>query len=87
VQPSQEGGRNHLADEGEGFDPDQLPDPLSPEGVLRGSGRGVFLARAFMDELEVRRDAGGWTTVTMTKFVDSVGAGLKAREPDCRDGT
>jgi serine/threonine-protein kinase RsbW len=64
-----------ISDEGEGFDPDQLPDPLSPEGVLRGSGRGVFLARAFMDELEVRRDAGGWTTVTMTKFVDSVGAG------------
>jgi serine/threonine-protein kinase RsbW len=64
-----------ISDEGEGFDPDQLPDPLSPEGLLRGSGRGVFLARAFMDELDVRRDAGGWTTVTMAKFVDSVGAG------------
>jgi serine/threonine-protein kinase RsbW len=63
-----------ISDEGEGFDPDQLPDPLSLEGLLRGSGRGVFLARAFMDELDVRRDAGGWTTVTMAKFVDSVGA-------------
>jgi serine/threonine-protein kinase RsbW len=64
-----------VSDEGEGFDPDQLPDPLSPEGLLGGSGRGVFLARAFMDELDVRRGAGGWTTVTMAKFVDSVGAG------------
>jgi serine/threonine-protein kinase RsbW len=64
-----------ISDEGEGFDPDQLPDPLSPEGLLKGSGRGVFLARVFMDELDVRRDAEGWMTVTMAKFVDSADAG------------
>jgi serine/threonine-protein kinase RsbW len=60
-----------ISDEGEGFDPDVLPGPLSPEGLLRGSGRGVYLARAFMDHLDVRRDAGGWTTVTMAKLLDS----------------
>jgi serine/threonine-protein kinase RsbW len=60
-----------IADEGEGFDPDHLPDPLSPEGLLRGSGRGVYLARAFMDEFHVQRDPVGWTTVLMAKSVES----------------
>jgi serine/threonine-protein kinase RsbW len=64
-----------IADEGEGFDPDNLPDPLCPEGLLRGSGRGVYLARAFMDEFSVQRDPAGWTTVTMVKFVNSADAG------------
>jgi serine/threonine-protein kinase RsbW len=60
-----------IADEGNGFNPDQLPDPLSPEGLLKGSGRGVYLARAFMDEFHVRREPVGWTTVTMAKSLDS----------------
>jgi serine/threonine-protein kinase RsbW len=64
-----------IADEGDGFNPDNLPDPLRPEGLLRGSGRGVYLARAFMDEFSVQRDPAGWTTVTMVKFVDPPDAG------------
>jgi serine/threonine-protein kinase RsbW len=64
-----------IADEGNGFDADNLPDPLCPEGLLRASGRGVYLARAFMDEFSVQRDPAGWTTVTMAKFVDSAHAG------------
>jgi serine/threonine-protein kinase RsbW len=63
--------RIEIADQGEGFDPDHLPDPRLPEGLLKGSGRGVYLARAFMDEFHVRREPGGWTTVTMTKSIDS----------------
>jgi anti-sigma regulatory factor (Ser/Thr protein kinase) len=64
-----------IADEGKGFDPDHLPDALSPEGLLRSSGRGVYLARACMDEFSVERDAAGWTIVTMAKFIDSANAG------------
>jgi serine/threonine-protein kinase RsbW len=60
-----------IADEGDGFDPDHLPDPLSPEGLLKGSGRGVYLARAFMDEFYVLREPLGWTTVIMAKSVHS----------------
>jgi len=63
--------RIEISDEGDGFDPDHLPDPLSPEGLLKGSGRGVYLARAFMDELSVRREPVGWTTVIMAKSVHS----------------
>jgi serine/threonine-protein kinase RsbW len=63
--------RIEITDEGDGFDPDHLPDPLSPEGLLKGSGRGVYLARAFMDEFHVRREPVGWTTVIMAKLVHS----------------
>jgi hypothetical protein len=39
------------ADEGEGFDPDHLPDPLSPVGLLEGPGPGIYLVRALTDEI------------------------------------
>src|ERR1700732_3111165 len=45
-----------ISDQGDGFDPDRLPDPLSPEALLEGSGRGIYLARTFMDEFHVERD-------------------------------
>ena len=34
-----------IADQGPGLDPATLPDPLAPENILRGSGRGIFLIR------------------------------------------
>lgn len=55
-----------VADEGGGFNPDNIPDPLSPENILRGSGRGVFLMRAFMDEVDFRQLSPG-TELTLTK--------------------
>ena len=44
-----------IADQGPGLDPSSLPDPLAPENILRGSGRGIFLIRAFMDEVHFRQ--------------------------------
>ena len=40
-----------IADQGAGLDPDAVPDPCAPENILRGSGRGIFLMRAIMDEV------------------------------------
>ena len=40
-----------IQDEGNGFDPDALPDPTAPENVMRESGRGVFLMRQLSDEI------------------------------------
>src|SRR5689334_12856044 len=42
-----------IGDEGDGFDLSALPDPLAPENLLRQSGRGLMLARAFMDEFDL----------------------------------
>ena len=44
-----------IADQGSGLNPDTIPDPLAPENILRGSGRGIFLIRAFMDEVNFRQ--------------------------------
>jgi serine/threonine-protein kinase RsbW len=44
-----------IADEGEGFEPDDLPDPLAEENLLRQSGRGLLLIRAFVDEFNMRK--------------------------------
>jgi len=55
-----------VADEGAGFDPEAVPDPLSPEGLLRPSGRGIFLMRAIMDEVHFRQLSPG-TEITLVK--------------------
>lgn len=41
-----------IADEGEGFDPDSLPDPTTDENLEKPSGRGVMLMLAYMDEVQ-----------------------------------
>ena len=44
-----------IADQGKGLNPECLPDPLAPENLLRGTGRGIFLIRSFMDEVHFRQ--------------------------------
>jgi len=41
-----------IADEGDGFDPSELPDPTAPENLEVPSGRGVMLMRNFMTRVE-----------------------------------
>jgi serine/threonine-protein kinase RsbW len=60
-----------IADEGEGFDFESLPDPLAPENLLRTSGRGLFLVRSFMDDVRIRRGESGGMEVTLVKFAVS----------------
>lgn len=55
-----------VADEGPGFDASTLPDPLSPEGLLKPSGRGIFLMRAIMDEVHFRQLSPG-AEITLVK--------------------
>lgn len=57
-----------IADEGEGLDPEKLPDPLAPENLLRGTGRGIFLIRSFLDEVHFRQLHPG-TELTLVKHL------------------
>ena len=57
-----------IGDEGEGFDPTAVPDPLAGENVLRGSGRGVMLMQAFMDEFQISKRSPQGTEVKMVKY-------------------
>lgn len=40
-----------VEDEGSGFDPDKLPDPLKEDNLLKPSGRGVYLMREYADSV------------------------------------
>jgi serine/threonine-protein kinase RsbW len=56
-----------VRDEGPGFDPQNLPDCCAPENLLKSSGRGIFLIRSFMDEIDLRRAPEGGMEVVMVK--------------------
>jgi serine/threonine-protein kinase RsbW len=64
---------NHLVirveDEGLGFDPAHLGDPLAPENLLRPNGRGIFYMKSFMDEIQYGSGPGGGTMVTLRKRI------------------
>jgi len=57
----------HVVDQGRGFNLADIPDPLAEENLLKPSGRGIFLMRAFMDEFDVRRSSEGGAEIVMAK--------------------
>jgi len=57
-----------VRDEGDGFDPNAVPDPLNAENLLRGSGRGVMLMQSFMDEFQISPGQPRGTEVKMVKY-------------------
>jgi serine/threonine-protein kinase RsbW len=56
-----------VRDQGEGFDPQEIADPLAPENILKSSGRGIFLIRNFMDHVELQRAPQGGMEIRMKK--------------------
>jgi serine/threonine-protein kinase RsbW len=53
VRVDVDGGRLaiHVRDEGDGFDPTQIPSPTDPDRIQRTDGRGLFLIRQLSDEV------------------------------------
>jgi len=60
-----------VLDQGEGFDPEEIADPLAPENLLKSSGRGIFFMRSFMDDVTLRRASEGGMEVRMVKKLSS----------------
>ncbi len=58
-----------IVDQGEGFEVQEVPDPLHENNLLRHSGRGLFLMGAFMDDMKVRKVLPSGTEVTLVKNV------------------
>lgn len=54
-----------VEDEGEGFDCSSIPDPLQGSNLLKGSGRGIFFMREFMDSVSWARTPAGGTRVEL----------------------
>jgi len=47
-----------VKDSGSGFDPTRLPNPIAAENLLAPHGRGIFLIRQYMDEVDFKFDRG-----------------------------
>ncbi len=58
-----------VRDQGPGFDPEHVANPLAPENLLKASGRGIFLIRSFMDDVILQRAPEGGMEIRMTKRV------------------
>ena len=53
-----------VEDEGQGFKSDAVPDPTSPDNLLRTHGRGLYLIKTLMDEVDFQQ---GGSVVHMRK--------------------
>ena len=58
-----------IRDEGDGFDPNDVPDCTLPENLDKPSGRGLMLMRAFMDDIRYN-DVGNQLTITKTCTIE-----------------
>lgn len=56
-----------VRDMGEGFTVENVPDPTDVQNLMKTSGRGIFLMRTFMDQVEWKHHSDGGTVVRMTK--------------------
>src|SRR5882757_8146615 len=61
-----------VRDQGEGFDPEQVANPLDAENLLKSSGRGIFLIRNFMDDVQLKRAPEGGMEIRMVKKAQPV---------------
>jgi len=66
-----------IRDQGKGMDLAKIPDPLAPENLLKTSGRGIFLIRSFMDEVQIHPSHTG-TEIKLVKHVP--GPAVDAKE-------
>ena len=57
-----------IRDEGEGFDPGEVPDPTDPANLLKASGRGLLLMGAFVDEFSIQRAKPNGMEAVLVKY-------------------
>ena len=56
-----------ISDQGDGFDPEKVSDPLNPQNLMKTSGRGIFYMKTFMDQIQYSFRPGVGTSLLMTK--------------------
>ena len=65
-----------IEDEGEGFDPRQVADPVRDKNLLKGAGRGIFIIRKFMDEVKYNKKG---NKIFMAKLIKKKKGGMRCR--------
>ena len=58
----------NIFDKGQGFDPDEIDDPLAEENLLKDTGRGIFIVKTLMDEVNVETTSDG-TKIQIKKAI------------------
>lgn len=56
-----------VRDQGKGFDPERVDDPLERANLMKPNGRGIFFMKNYMDEIDYTFEADGGTVVTLRK--------------------
>ena len=57
-----------IKDEGNGFNPDHIGDPLDPQNLMKESGRGIFLIKELTDNMDFKFSDKG-TEIIITKNI------------------
>jgi serine/threonine-protein kinase RsbW len=60
-----------IEDQGSGFDPESVQNPLLPENLLKPTGRGIFYIRSFMDDVRYEYKPNEGTVLKMKKVLPS----------------
>lgn len=66
-----------VTDQGDGFDPECIPDPTRPENIARSGGRGLFLMRELLDEVRYN-DCGNSVTLVLRLGPHGMGGAASA---------
>ena len=56
-----------IEDQGTGFDPEHLANPLAEENLLKDAGRGIFIVKSLMDEVKFEVNSDSGTAVVLIK--------------------
>jgi len=74
------GGRiqARVTDQGVGFDPETVPDPTSPDNLLKPGGRGLFLMRELCDEVSFNERGNQVTLVLRLEQAGALEGGAQA---------
>jgi len=57
-----------VQDQGDGFNPDEVENPIDAKNLLKEVGRGIFIVKSLMDSVDIERTAQG-TRITISKEV------------------
>lgn len=60
-----------VKDQGNGFDPGSVPSPVENNNVLKKVGRGIFILKSLMDEVDFTIEPGEGTVVKFTKHCET----------------
>lgn len=73
---SEEGVTVRVIDEGDGFDPREIPDPTTPANRGKTNGRGIFLMRELLDEVHFNERGNCVTLVLRHSAGSELGGGV-----------